>query len=85
MKLFYVAILCTLVPLSSSTQEMSGDRSQKQGGVKEKPATDMGQMPGMNMNSNAPMNMHPETFVEKILAHDTARARSPIPHRHPCS
>ena len=40
--------------------------------MKEKPATDMGQMPGMNMNSNAPMNMPPETFVEKVLAHDTS-------------
>ena len=73
MKLFYVAIFCILVPLSSSTQEMSGDRSQKQGGVQEKPrSADMGQMPGMNMNSNAPMNMARETFVEKILAHDTS-------------
>ena len=72
MKLFYVAIFCILVPLSSSTQAMSGDRWQGQGRVKEKPATHMGQMPGMNMNSNAPMNMPPETLVEKVLAHDTS-------------
>jgi hypothetical protein len=27
------------------------------------------QMPGMNMGESAPMNMHPQTFVEEILRH----------------
>jgi hypothetical protein len=27
------------------------------------------QMPGMDMSGNAPMNMHPQTFVEQILRH----------------
>jgi hypothetical protein len=65
MKRIVLAVLPLL--LFSATllaQEQSGNSQERHG--------DMQNMPGMNMNPNAPMNMHPENFIQEILAHDTS-------------
>jgi hypothetical protein len=53
----------SLVAVSARAQQNTKNDRQGMSGM-----GDM-QMPGMDMSGNAPMNMHPQTFVEQILRH----------------
>ena len=55
-------LLCALV---------AGAQEKKNEGMQDMPGTDMGQMQGMKMNENEPMNMQPQNFIDEILRHDT--------------
>jgi hypothetical protein len=74
MKLIFVAILSFLffstVCFAQQTDQDSTTKT-KHGDMQNMPGMDMSQMPGMKMGSSG-MNMHPETFVQEILAHNTS-------------
>jgi hypothetical protein len=66
-----ILLRCWMVLLALSLAAASA-RAQQDGKTDDMQGTpgmaDM-QMPGMNMGESAPMNMHPQTFVEEILRH----------------
>jgi hypothetical protein len=73
MSLFSVVVFCMLCfPLPSSAQQTSGVPPKAKGDTQDASGMDMSQMPGMSMSPGSPMNMHPENFVQEILAHDTS-------------
>ncbi len=65
MKPFIAVLLLLFFSAASRAQQTNQDSTTK---TKH---DDMQNMPGMNMGQSG-MNMHPETFIQEILAHDTS-------------
>src|SRR5215472_11677651 len=59
------ARLCVLLLLASAAH---AQQENKKDDMQSMPGMGDMQMPGMNMGGSAPMTMHPETFVQQILA-----------------
>jgi hypothetical protein len=60
-----MALLALSLAAASARAQQDGKTDDMQG----TPGMADMQMPGMNMGESAPMNMHPQTFVEEILRH----------------
>jgi hypothetical protein len=60
-----MALLALSLAAASTRAQQDGKTDDMQG----TPGMADMQMPGMNMGESAPMNMHPQTFVEEILRH----------------
>ena len=72
MKSFCIVIVGFLLFVPLVAAQQTKDDQQKQHDTQNMPGMDMSQMPGMKMGSNSGMNMHPQTFVEEIMVHDTS-------------
>jgi hypothetical protein len=73
MKPFIAVFLLLLFSAASRAQQTDQDSTAKtkHDDMQNMPGMNMSQMPGMKMGQSG-MNMHPETFVQEILAHDTS-------------
>ena len=73
MRPFCIALLSFLLsaPLAAA-QQTRGEQHKRNNDMNGIPGMDMSQMPGMQMGPNGGMNMQPETFIQKILVHDTS-------------
>lgn len=58
-----------LLAILFASASARAQQDTKKEGTQGMPGMGDMQMPGMDMGSNAPMNMHPRTFVEEILLH----------------
>jgi hypothetical protein len=69
-----VLLFAALLPAQQmrDDQQTKDDSQQPHDDMQNMPAMDMSQVPGMQMGSNSSMNMHPQTFEQEILAHDTS-------------
>ena len=66
MRMFLAAALCCfLLPAMAVAQQTEKNSDDMQ----NMPGMDQKQMPGMQMDENGRMNMHPETFLEEIVHH----------------
>ncbi len=70
---FCIAVLSLLLfaPISAA-QQAKDDQQKQHDDMQNMPGMDMSQIPNMQMGTNDHMNMHPETFVQEILAHNTS-------------
>src|ERR1700681_968631 len=55
-----------------SPSENQQSPKSKNGGMQNMPGMEQKQMPGMQMDENDMMNMHPETFLQEIVHHATS-------------
>src|SRR5882762_7529875 len=67
-KFLAAALCCFLLPSIAAAQQTE----KKTDDMQNVPGMDQKQMPGMPMDENGSMNMHPENFLQEIVHHGTS-------------